>query len=153
MPGTGEREFTVAETPDAAWTPVRLGDWRKTLGETFCGEVRYRTVFCATRTGVAEIDFGKVCGCCCGLAVNGTSIGKLFTGPYRWRVNLRQGDNEIVLTVASTLVNLVKDERQRDEIYRKFPPVSFFEKFYRQFNRMGHESGLFGPVRVRPVSQ
>ena len=124
-----------------------LGDWRKTLGETFCGEARYRAVFAAARAGVAEFDFGKVCGCC-ELAVNGAPLEKRFTGPYRWRVNLRQGDNEIVLTVASTLVNLVKDERQRDEIYRKFPPVSFFEKFYRRFNRMGHESGLFGPVSL-----
>ena len=143
----GEREFKVVETPHAKFAPTRLGDWRKALGETFCGTARYRATFRAEREGAAEIDFGKVCGCG-SLSVNGKTLGARFTGPYRWRVDLRKGDNEIVLTVASTLVNLVKDERQREEIYRKFPPVSFFEKFYRRFNRQGHESGLFGPVRV-----
>ena len=143
----GEREYRIVETPDAAWTPVQLGDWRKTLGETFCGLARYRTTLRAERGGAAEIDFGYVRGGCV-LSVNGKALAERFTGPYRWRVELRKGENAIELTVSSSLVNLVKDGRLRDEIYAKYPPVSFFEKFYRRFNRMGNESGLFGPVVV-----
>ena len=147
----GEREFVVTETPEAPARPVKLGDWRKVLGERFSGVVRYRTTVRA-RGGEAEIDFGKVCGCC-SLTVNGVRLPERFTGPYRWRVDLRSGDNDIELAVASTLVNLVRDERQRDEIYRKFPPVSYFEQLYRDFNRSGHESGLFGPVTLRPLAE
>ena len=84
----------------------------------------------------------------CVLSVNGKALAERFTGPYRWRVELLKGENAIELTVSSSLVNLVKDGRLRDEIYAKYPPVSFFEKFYRRFNRMGNESGLFGPVVV-----
>lgn len=144
----GEREFNITDSLCAEWKPVKLGDWRKTLGGTFCGLARYRARLKAERDCQAEVDFGEVCGCC-RLAVNGTSLPSRFTGPYRWKIVVRKGENSIELTVASTLVNLVKDERQRDEIYRRFPPVSFFEKFYRRFNRTGHESGLFGPVKVR----
>ena len=144
----GEREFEVVETPDAEWRPTGLGDCRKALGERFAGVMRYRNVFVSENGGRAEIDFGRVCGSCA-LEVNGKPLGARFTGPYVWKVDLARGENEIVLTIASSLVNLVKDERQRAELYRRYPPVSFFEKFYLRFNRTGNDSGLFGPVKVR----
>ncbi len=84
------------------------------------------------------------------MRLNGQPVGAKYAGPYTWRVALRRGVNKLEVTVANAPVNALAPSHFRRYVTAAFPPESPYEKRVRQFNASGHESGLYGPVRVNP---
>ena len=133
----------------APFLATKLGDWRDVLGEEFSGRVVYRVAFESPVAGEAELDLGEVHNCC-SVRLNGQPVGAKYAGPYTWRVALRRGVNKLEVTVANAPVNALAPSHFRRYVTAAFPPESPYEKRVRKFNESGHESGLYGPVRVRP---
>ena len=146
----GPVAYETTDYPEAPLFATSLGDWRKKLGDEFCGRVLYRIVFDSPEAGGAELDLGEVHNCCA-VRLNRHDIGARYVGPYRWRVRLVKGRNELEVTVANAIVNAVSPERVRNYIYSAFPPMSPYETRVKAFNGGGHDSGLYGPVRIRFV--
>ena len=69
-----------------------------------------------------------------------------------WRMCVRRGSvktgkNVLEVTVANLLANQLGVDAVRDRILRDFQPNGTYERFQRPFDKLNHESGLFGPVR------
>ena len=128
--------------------PVALGDWRGVLGGTFSGKALYRVEFDSEAEGDALLDLGEV-KWCASVRLNGVDLGSRFFGPFRWQVALKKGRNVLEVTVANLLVNQVGDDAIRDRILGEFRPNGKYDRFQRPFDRLNHESGLFGPVTRR----
>ena len=64
-------------------------------------------------------------------------------------VKLKKGRNVLEVTVANLLVNQVGDDAIRDRVLRDFKPNGKYDRFQRPFDRLNHESGLFGPVTLQ----
>ena len=144
----GPASLDVVECQDAPKLGIRLGDWRDVLGEEFSGQVVYRAAFDSPAAGDAELDLGEVHNCC-SVKLNGGDVGVKYAGPYRWRVVLRQGRNSLEVTVANAPVNALSPSHFRRYVAAAYPPESPYEWRVKVFNADGHESGLYGPVRVR----
>ena len=134
---------------NAPFLATKLGDWRDLLGEEFSGRVIYRVAFNSPAEGEAELDLGEVHNCC-SVRLNGQDIGAKYAGPYTWRAALRRGVNKLEVTVANAPVNALAPLHFRRYVAAAFPPESSYEKRVRKFNECGHESGLYGPVLVKP---
>ena len=144
----GPTAIGTEEYEDSPNLSIPLGDWREFLGDEFSGLVVYRTVFNSPVAGEAELDIGEVHNCC-SARLNGQSLGTKYMGPYKWRVKLRHGDNELEVSVANAPVNALAPAHFRRYVAAAFPPESYYEQRVRAFNACGHESGLYGPVRIR----
>ena len=124
-----------------------LGDWRGVLGETFSGKAIYRVEFDSDSGGDALLDLGDV-KWCASASLNGNALGARFFGPFRWSVMLKQGRNVLEVTVANLLANQIGNKEIRDRIMFDFQPNGAYDRFQRPFDRLNHESGLFGPVTI-----
>ena len=142
----GATDFEVTRL-DESVRAVELGDWRAQLGRTFSGRAVYTTTFTSEEEAEKWLDLGEV-KWVASVKLNGKEVGTKFFGPYRWRVNLRKGENILEVTVANMLCNALSDE-VRDRIARDFPPRSGYDIRQAVFDREHHESGLFGPVTLR----
>jgi hypothetical protein len=80
--------------------------------------------------------------------LNGVDLGARFFGPFCWEVSLKKGLNVLEVTVANLLVNQVGDDATRDRILNEFKPNGQYDRFQRPFDKLNHESGLFGPVSI-----
>jgi len=142
----GATDFEVRQCADEA-RPVALGDWRGVLGETFSGKAIYRAEFDCDAEGRALLDIGDV-KWSASARLNGIDLGARFFGPFRWTVSLKKGLNVLEVTVANLLVNQVGDDAIRDRILNEFKPNGQYDRFQRPFDKLNHESGLFGPVSI-----
>ena len=127
--------------------PASLGDWRPTLGETFCGQAVYRVAFMSDRDREVTVDLGDVCWCA-GVRLNGADCGKRFFGPFKWDVKLAKGENVLEVTVANLLSTLLGDRAVRARIKAAYPPSTNYEPRHEPADFQNRESGLFGPVRI-----
>ena len=143
----GATDFEVKPCSGEARS-VALGDWRGVLGETFSGKVLYRVEFDSDVEGRALLDLGDV-KWCASVRVNDVDLGARFFGPFRWPASLKKGRNVLEVTVANLLVNQVGDDTIRDRVLRTFKPNGQYDRYQRPFDRLNHESGLFGPVTIR----
>ena len=80
--------------------------------------------------------------------MNGKDIGARFFGPFRWPVKIKTGRNVLEVTVANLLANQLGDDAIRDRILRDWQPNGNYDRFQRPFDKLNHESGLFGPVTL-----
>ena len=142
----GATDFEVKPCAGAA-RPVALGDWRGVLDGTFSGKALYRVEFDSSAEGSALLDLGDV-KWCASPRLNGADLGARFFGPFRWPVSLKKGRNVLEVTVANLLANQVGDDAIRDRILQNFKPNGQYDRFQRPFDRLNHESGLFGPVTI-----
>ena len=142
----GTTDFEVRQCVGEA-RPVALGDWRRVLGETFSGKAVYRVEFDSDIEGNALLDLGEV-KWCASARLNGVDLGARFFGPFRWPVSLKKGRNALEVTVANLLANQVGDDATRDRILNEFKPNGQYDNYQRPFDKLNHESGLFGPVTV-----
>ena len=142
----GREDFEVKRCDDKA-VAVSLGDWRGVLGETFSGKAAYRVEFVSDSEGDALLDLGDV-KWCAAVRLNGKGLDARFFGPFRWPVTLKHGRNVLEVEVANLLVNQVGNDAIRDRIIRDFQPNGTYDRFQRPFDRLNHESGLFGPVTI-----
>ena len=53
-----------------------------------------------------------------------------------------------VYDTANLLASQVGDDAIRDRILRDYQPNGRYDQFLRPFDRLNHESGLFGPVTL-----
>lgn len=127
--------------------PVALGDWRGVLGEAFCGKALYRVEFDSETGGDALLDLGEV-KWCAAVRLNGEDLGARFFGPFRWPVKVRSGRNVLEVTVANLLASQIGDDAIRDRILGDWQPNGTYDRFQRPFDKLNHESGLFGPVVI-----
>ena len=132
---------------DSAAQPVALGDWRGVLGENFCGKALYRAEFDSPDGGDAILDLGEV-KWCASVRLGGEDLGARFFGPFRWKVRLAKGRNVLEVTVANLLANQIGDDAIRDRILRDWQPNGTYDKWQRSFDKLNHESGLYGPVTL-----
>ena len=142
----GATDFEVKRCTAEA-KPVVLGDWRGVLGEQFSGKALYRVEFDSDVAGEALLDLGEV-KWCASARLNGVDAGARFFGPFRWPVTLKKGKNVLEVTVANLLANQLGVDAIRDRILRDFQPNGTYERHQRPFDKLNHESGLFGPVSL-----
>ena len=142
----GATDFEVKRCSGEA-KPVALGDWRGVLGDTFSGKALYRVEFASEADGEALLDLGEV-KWCASVRLNGVDAGARFLGPFRWPVTLKKGKNVLEVTVANLLANQLGVDAIRDRILRDFQPNGTYERHQRPFDKLNHESGLFGLVRL-----
>ncbi len=147
----GAAGFEIRRCDSAAW-PVTLGDWRGVLGETFCGKALYRAEFDSPDGGDAILDLGEV-KWCASVRLNGEDLGARFFGPFRWRVRLAKGRNVLEVTVANLLANQIGDDAIRDRILRDWQPNGSYDKWQSTFDKLNHESGLYGPVTLSRIAR
>ncbi len=143
----GEKEYIHTTFPDEQPRSVALGDWRPILGEEYSGKAMYSLVFSSYKSGKALLDLGRVCHACA-VKFNGEDLPLKFAGPHTYEVRLKKGYNYLDVTVANALANAVGPDHIRDDVYKRFPPVSPYDRFTRIFDQDNHESGLYGPVKV-----
>ncbi len=81
-----------------------------THNPAFSGRIRYRCTFRHEGTERLAIDLGRV-GQTARLRCNGMDLGLRVCPPYRYDLTaaLRQGENELVIEVANTLANAIRD--------------------------------------------
>ena len=145
--GSKNDELTHWTLSDGPLALEALGDWRKTLGLHFSGRVRYRNRFEA-EGGRKVLDLGKVCWAA-KVFLNGKELQPKFVGPFRWEVELEQGENELVVEVANLLSVMMSDETWRNEVCEKFVIYHGYEKRMRVYEHSNSDSGLFGPVTLQ----
>ena len=63
-------------------------------------------------------------------------------------MTLKKGKNVLEVTVANLLANQLGDDAIRGRILRDFQPNGNYDRFQRPFDKLNHESGLFGPVSL-----
>ena len=143
----GAEDFEIRSCTDEA-RPVVLGDWRGILGETFSGKALYRIAFDSNAEGDALLDLGEV-KWCAAARMNGEDIGARFFGPFQWPVKIKAGCNVLEVTVVNLLANQLGDDAIRARILRDWQPNGAYDQFLRPFDKLNHESGLFGPVTLR----
>ena len=150
----GKRNIEVTDRSRARTKAIRLGDWRKTIGEEFTGDVEYTVAFTCPKD-VAEqariLDLGGV-SCACEASLNGRSLGRRIWKPFAFPVEgaLREGKNELKITVTNTLANQYATTKNLD----RWPtnvigPYHAIGKIFEQDSLAG---GLLGPVRIRKNS-
>ena len=142
----GEDDFIVSKLTEAE-RPVKLGDWRRIFGDYFSGRVLYSCKFNSGNQRKVVLDLGKV-GWTCSARLNGKELPAKFFGPYKWEVELKDGENVLEVTVANMLANAVADPVMRAKVSAKYPPNGTYDSKQRVWDRENHESGLFGPVRL-----
>lgn len=141
-----DREFKVIY-PDTAPVPAKFGDWCEILGETFTGEVVYRTTFdfpCPGKDALLDCEKVKYA---CRVTLNGKDLGKKFWGPYEFILPadlLKEKDNVLEIKVVNTMANVfrAKDALDCETV------ASGYDEYQRAFEEESLESGLTSPVRI-----
>ena len=97
--------------------------------EDFSGMIRYKAAVPMQKTDAMLLDLGEV-GHTARLRLNGQDMGIRICKPYRWDITaaVKDGENEVEILVANTLVQRMKDYFSW---FLQIPP-----------------SGLLGPVRL-----
>jgi len=142
-----------------AFQSSRLASWTE-LGNTnaqrFAGTARYALRFDTpvTHTGSWELHLGRVCQSA-RVRVNGKELGTLFVAPFRVVVGALQAkDNLLEVEVTNPAANRIRDLDRRGVPWKSFHDINFVNLDYKPFNAADWplvESGLIGPVRLRPV--
>ena len=143
------------EFPDEKARPVKLGDWRKVLGEKFSGDAVYSARFTVRKDELARsafLDLGTV-KYAAQVCLNGQPAGSSMLSPFHFPVGdlLRRGVNQLDVTVTNTLANALSGEDTLDLWRKEFGRIGSFEDRERDFEQESLESGLFGPVTLRSV--
>lgn len=136
--------------------PIRLAkleDWRLHLGWDFSGIATYAATF--NWDGPEReflLDLGQVCWTC-RATFNGQKLVERFAGPFAWRVTPKKGENVITVTVANSLATAISDDRTRLRIHQDhyYPGIMNYEPRQMAFDKLKNESGLIGPVVLRPL--
>lgn len=155
--GVGARDYEVKELSGEPVAEVKLGDWKEYLEAHFSGDAVYTISFdCAKNRAAlpAQLDMGKVCYAC-SVSLNGKVVGRKIWAPYALRLDglLKEGRNDLRITVTNTLANALLDPRVAAEWSRRQGaewPVKClsYDERARKFEQDSLPSGLYGPVRI-----
>jgi hypothetical protein len=88
--------------------------------------------------------------------LNGTSLGTLWSRPFRLRVGsaLRPGRNRLELEVTSLAANRVRDLDRSGVPWKRFHDINIVDIDYKPFDASSwplREAGLLGPVTLTPL--
>jgi hypothetical protein len=135
----------------------KLDDWRNMPGlEHFSGAGCYKTTFRLAEVpqeGSAFLDLGEVKDAAI-VQLNGKPIGTVFEAPYRIRIPaglLREGDNNLEVTVYNRMENAIFPIWQSNEEMRKLESQmrsSFLKNYWHWDGIVSHPSGLLGPTTI-----
>jgi len=137
----------------ASWT--ELGD---EAAKRFAGTARYNLKFNAPAPSAESwwLDLGKVCQSA-RVRVNGRERGTALVPPFRVRVDgLKPTGNELEIEVTNTSANRIRDLDRHGVKWRNFYDINFVNIDYKPFdasNWLLADSGLLGPVILRPISK
>ena len=143
-----QTEGFAEEVFDEPYRPITIGDWQAVLGESFSGDVEYRTVFSANEEmqAGAVLDLGTVCYSC-EVILNGESLGTQIFSPFSVELPALKKENELRIRVSNTLAN--------EYVYHDFAKwipnyePGYMEVLQKTFNQESLCSGLVGPVIIR----
>ncbi len=143
-----QTEGFAEEVFDEPYRPITIGDWQAVLGESFSGDVEYRTVFSANEEmqAGAVLDLGKVCYSC-EIVLNGEPIATQIFSPFCVELPALKEENELRIRVSNTLAN--------EYVYHDFAQwipnyePGYMEVLQKTFNQESLCSGLLGPVTIR----
>ncbi len=149
-------EFASPIGAPASLSLDRVGPWtNQTAADVkyFAGNAKYRRTFTLPpgwreKAGAVDLDLGRLWSIG-EVWVNGTSLGVVWTPPYRvdCTAALREGANEIVVEVSGTWHNrLVGEARGEVPKQTRTNIVVSQRKPWKDLEPI--EAGLFGPVRL-----
>ena len=121
-----------------SWTDLPLG----VEGRHFSGTAVYRTTLRRDAAGVATLDLGRA-ETVATVFVNGRKVRTLWAPPYRCRIELAAGANELRVEVANTWFNRLVYDAGQPEAQRKTWTIGAPKK-----DAPLEPSGLLGPVTV-----
>jgi hypothetical protein len=146
------------ELPPAFQTDS-LGSWTARGGEAerFAGTAVYTLTFDAPDRAPDHIlDLGRVAESA-RVRLNGKDLGTLFAHPFRLRTGpLRRKGNILEVEVTNLSANRIRDLDRRGVAWKTFYDINFVGIDYRPFDASKwpvRESGLIGPVHLRPITE
>jgi hypothetical protein len=146
-------DFANTTFDDAPARPVKLGDWRDTLGADFSGTAEYRIRFDYRGRDRENrlVDLGNVAAAA-EVWLNGEPLGARAWQPFWFGTKqaLRPGENELRIQVTNTLANYLTSPAVRaDWASHKGPGwPGPYDGRANAFERQSTASGLFGPVVI-----
>ncbi|MBE6358649.1 MAG: hypothetical protein E7057_05310 [Lentisphaerae bacterium] len=143
------KDIYAIEKRDDAPVPVKLGDWRGTLGEWFSGEAVYRVEFDSPSDKPAKLSLGEVCYVSEAI-LNGKSLGRSFADTPEFSTDgvLKKGKNVLEVRVVNTGANAILDPEVM-KYWAENYPESVYQQMNYTFEKESLESGLLGPVTIR----
>jgi hypothetical protein len=139
----------------------RLASWTELGGEEaqrFAGTGRYSLKFEAPARAAEGwwLDLGRVCQSA-RVRLNGRDLGTALVPPFRLRVNeLKPTGNELEIEVTNTSANRIRDLDRRGVKWKNFYDINFVNIDYKPFDASTWalaDSGLYGPVLLRPIAK
>ncbi|MEX2316160.1 MAG: glycosyl hydrolase [Pirellulales bacterium] len=134
----------------------KLESWTKFAGaegERFAGTARYAIVFNAPAAGRYTLDLGKVADSA-RVVVNDKPVATLITVPFVTYVELREGENRLVVEVTNVAANRIRDLDRRRVPWKIFYDINVVDINYRPLDASRwpiREAGLLGPVTIQPL--
>jgi len=109
----------------------------------------------ATQADNWILELGNVCESA-RVRINGKEAGMLFCLPFEIRIGafLKDGTNVLEIEVTNLSANRIADLDRKGVVWRKFYDINYVNIQYEPFDASEWppmDSGLLGPVRLRPV--
>jgi hypothetical protein len=163
VPVVGSWSVTFVEGGPALPRPIetrRLASWTTLGGEDaqrFAGTARYAVRFERPPAAASDwqLDLGDVRESA-RVALNGRSLGTLWSRPFRVRLGqaLRPGENVLEVEVTNLPANRIRDLDRRSVPWRRFHDINVVNVDYKPFDASTWpltDSGLLGPVTLTPL--
>jgi hypothetical protein len=133
-----------------SWTVLGDSD-----AQSFAGTGKYTIKFNLPNVTSDEwlLELGKVCESA-RIKLNGERAGTLWSFPFNLLVGeyLKKGENILEIEITNLSANRLRDLDRRGVDWEKFFFVNIFYKEFDASNWPIMDSGLLGPVKLRPVS-
>jgi hypothetical protein len=123
---------------------------------SFAGTARYTIQFDAPADcSFYQLNLGRVAESA-QVILNGKNVGTLFAFPYSLDVQLLEKNNRLEIYVTNLPANRIRDLDRRGVEWRIFHDINFVNIDYLPFDASDwpiRESGLIGPVTLRPLTK
>jgi hypothetical protein len=162
-PVSGSWSVTFVEGGPALPQPIEtrtLASWTTLGGEDaqrFAGTARYAVRFERPSAAASDwqLDLGDVRESA-RVALNGRSLGTLWSRPFRVRLGraLRPGENVLEVEVTNLPANRIRDLDRRGVPWKRFHDINVVNVDYKPFDASAWpltDSGLLGPVTLTPL--
>lgn len=144
---------------------TELQSWTKLAGEAgekFAGTAAYEiTLMPPNDPGMYLLDLGKMADSA-RVFLNGKELGVLFSPPFQIPVELKAGENKLVVEVTNVAINRIRDLDRRKVKWQIFDDINIVGIDFENGNRYVplntaewpiREAGLLGPVTLTPLAE
>jgi hypothetical protein len=147
----GTHKMEIKEFPEGKSVETEPGDWRKTVGDDFSGDVEYSVKFLCTSDVIKNahtLDLGEV-RYFCEVTLNGENLGKRIWQPFGFDITgkLRNGNNILKVKVTNTLANQYTYTKAFDAWTKN--QLGPYHARTLAYEKESVSSGLYGPVTIR----